>query len=124
VLVFLGDHQPAPVVVGEGASKDVPITIVTRDRAVLDRVVSWGWQDGLKPAPNSPVWRMDAFRDRFLAAFGSQPGPAGSTPAPAGSTPAGLTSAPAGAALVPAGSTPARAGAAPAPGRPAAVPGR
>ncbi|MDT7694495.1 MAG: hypothetical protein QOI75_3862, partial [Pseudonocardiales bacterium] len=42
-------------------------------RAVLDRISGWGWQDGLKPGPNAPVWRMDAFRDRFLTAFGSQP---------------------------------------------------
>ncbi|WP_442933732.1 sulfatase [Micromonospora sp. CPCC 205556] len=70
VLVFLGDHQPAPVVTGDNASRDVPVTIVTRDRAVLDRISGWGWQDGLKPGPQAPVWRMDAFRDRFLTAFG------------------------------------------------------
>ncbi|WP_084210660.1 sulfatase-like hydrolase/transferase [Pseudonocardia acaciae] len=70
VLVFLGDHQPAPVVTGDGASRDVPITIVARDRSVLDRISGWGWDNGLKPGPNAPVWRMDAFRDRFLTAFG------------------------------------------------------
>jgi phosphatidylglycerophosphate synthase len=70
VLVFLGDHQPAPIITGDGASRDVPITIVTRDRAVLDRISGWGWQDGLKPGPQAPVWRMDTFRNRFLAAFG------------------------------------------------------
>jgi hypothetical protein len=70
VLVFLGDHQPAPVVTGEDASRDVPITIVAHDPAVLDRISGWGWQDGLKPGPHAPVWRMDAFRDRFLTAFG------------------------------------------------------
>jgi hypothetical protein len=75
VLVFLGDHQPAPVITGEGASRDVPITIVARDRTVLDRISGWGWQDGLKPGPQAPVWRMDAFRDRFLTAFGSQARP-------------------------------------------------
>ena len=73
VVVFLGDHQPAPIVTGKGASRDVPITIVARDRAVLDRISGWGWQDGLKPSPQAPVWRMDAFRDRFLTAFGPQP---------------------------------------------------
>jgi len=73
VLVFLGDHQPASIVTGEGASRDVPITIVARDRAVLDQISGWGWQDGLKPSPDAPVWPMDAFRDRFLTAFGSQP---------------------------------------------------
>ncbi|WP_442934582.1 sulfatase-like hydrolase/transferase [Micromonospora sp. CPCC 205739] len=70
VFIFLGDHQPATVITGENASRDVPITIITRDRAVLDRISGWGWQDGLKPGPQAPVWRMDTFRDRFLTAFG------------------------------------------------------
>jgi hypothetical protein len=78
VLVFLGDHQPAPVVTGEGASRDVPITIVARDPAVLDQISGWGWQDGLKPGPKAPVWKMSDFRDRFLTAFGSQAGAPGS----------------------------------------------
>lgn len=71
VLVFLGDHQPAPLVTGEGASRDVPITIVARDPAVLDRIAGWGWTAGIQPDPQAPVWRMDAFRDRFLTAYGS-----------------------------------------------------
>jgi hypothetical protein len=72
VLVFLGDHQPAPLVTGANASRDVPVTIVARDPAVLDHIAGWGWQDGLKPGPRAPVWRMDTFRDRFLTAFGSK----------------------------------------------------
>ena len=74
VLIFLGDHQPSPIVTGQGASHDVPITIVARDRTVLDRIADWGWQPGVKPSANAPVWRMDTFRDRFLTAFGPQPG--------------------------------------------------
>ncbi|MGW4946022.1 sulfatase [Actinoplanes sp. NPDC004185] len=70
VLVVLGDHQPAPIVVGATASHDVPITIMSRDPAVLDRIAGWGWTDGLEPAPQAPVWPMDAFRDKFLTAFG------------------------------------------------------
>jgi hypothetical protein len=72
VVIFLGDHQPSPIVTGYGVSHDVPISIVTQDRSVLNRISSWGWQDGLKPGPQAPVWRMDAFRDRFLTAFGPQ----------------------------------------------------
>jgi len=75
VLVFLGDHQPAPIVVGAGASHDVPISIVTRDPAVLDRVAGWGWTTGIQPAPQAPVWPMQAFRDKFLTAFGPQHDP-------------------------------------------------
>ncbi|NUT52142.1 MAG: sulfatase-like hydrolase/transferase [Saccharothrix sp.] len=69
VLVFLGDHQPAPFVTGPDAGRDVPITVVARDPAVLDRIAGWGWTDGLKPDAGAPVRPMDAFRDEFLAAF-------------------------------------------------------
>jgi hypothetical protein len=75
VLIFLGDHQPSPIVTGQGASRDVPITIVTRDRSVLNRIAPWSWQPGLKPTAQAPVWGMDAFRDRFLTAFGPQTKP-------------------------------------------------
>ncbi|AVT31805.1 sulfatase [Plantactinospora sp. BC1] len=71
VFVFLGDHQPTPLVTGENASHDVPITIVAKDPATLERIAGWNWQEGLKPGPETPVWRMSDFRDRFLAAFGS-----------------------------------------------------
>ncbi|TDB88638.1 sulfatase [Actinomadura sp. KC216] len=70
VLVFLGDHEPAPLITGPDAGRDVPITIVAKDGAVLDRISGWGWQDGLRPAKDGPVWPMSAFRDRFLTAFG------------------------------------------------------
>jgi hypothetical protein len=70
VLVVLGDHQPSPVIIGPDASRDVPISVVARDPAVLDRIAGWGWQPGLNPDPPAPVWPMDAFRDRFLAAYG------------------------------------------------------
>ncbi|TWP43644.1 sulfatase [Lentzea tibetensis] len=73
VVVFLGDHQPAQLVTGEGASRDVPISIVARDPAVMERVSSWGWNDGIKPGSEAPVWKMSEFRDKFLTAFGSQP---------------------------------------------------
>jgi hypothetical protein len=75
VLVFLGDHQPAPIVVGDTAGHDVPISIVARDPAVLDRVAGWGWTDGIEPGPQAPVWPMQAFRDKFLTAFGPQNDP-------------------------------------------------
>jgi hypothetical protein len=73
VLVFLGDHQPIPLVTGPGANHDVPITIVAKDPAVLKRISGWGWDEGLKPGPTAPVWPMAAFRDRFLTAFGDAP---------------------------------------------------
>jgi hypothetical protein len=69
VVVVYGDHQPHSYVSGPSPGHDVPVTVIARDPAVTARIAGWGWQDGLQPRPDAPVWRMDAFRDRFLAAF-------------------------------------------------------
>ncbi|CAM5733431.1 CDP-alcohol phosphatidyltransferase [Streptomyces hirsutus] len=53
------------------------MTIVAKDPEVLDQVADWNWTEGLRPDRDAPVWRMDAFRDRFLKAYGSVPHPAG-----------------------------------------------
>jgi hypothetical protein len=70
VLVFLGDHQPSPIASGAGASHDVPVSIVAKDPAVLERITDWRWTDGLRPAGDAPEWPMSAFRDKFFTAFG------------------------------------------------------
>ncbi|MFD4787633.1 sulfatase-like hydrolase/transferase [Streptomyces sp. NPDC058459] len=75
VLVFLGDHQPIARVSGNHASRDVPISIVAKDPEVLDKISDWNWTDGLRPAHDAPVWKMNLFRDRFLTAYGSTPHP-------------------------------------------------
>jgi hypothetical protein len=82
VLVLVGDHQPAAVVTGPHASHDVPVTILARDPAVLARTSTWGWDAGLLPGADAPVWPMDAFRDRFLSAFGPTPGGVSAAGAP------------------------------------------
>ena len=73
VMVVLGDHQPAHVVSGYGVDHDVPISIIAQDPAVMRRIAPWGWKAGMRPAANGPVWRMSAFRNRFLGAFGPRP---------------------------------------------------
>jgi hypothetical protein len=73
VLVVVGDHQPWTIVSGLAPSHDVPISVIAHDPAVLSRIAGWGWNDGLRPGPQAPVWPMSAFRDRFLTAFGSSP---------------------------------------------------
>jgi hypothetical protein len=82
VLVLLGDHQPASIVTGPDASHDVPITIIAADPAVLQQTSSWGWDDGMLPGPDAPVWPMDAFRNRLLSAFGPSPGGASAVAGP------------------------------------------
>lgn len=73
VLVVLGDHQPWTIVTGQDPSHDVPISVIAHDPALLDQIDGWDWEDGMQPGPQAPVWPMNAFRDRFLSAFGSQP---------------------------------------------------
>ncbi|WUG31473.1 CDP-alcohol phosphatidyltransferase [Streptomyces sp. NBC_00459] len=75
VLVFLGDHQPMSRVSGSNASRDVPVSVVAKDPKILDKIADWNWTDGLRPAHNAPVWKMSAFRDKFLTAYGSTPHP-------------------------------------------------
>jgi hypothetical protein len=70
VLIVLGDHQPATEVSGAGANHNVPISIISKDPTVINRISSWHWQPGMLPSPIAPVWRMDAFRNRFLTAYG------------------------------------------------------
>jgi hypothetical protein len=50
VMLWVGDHQPAASVSGEGASWDVPVHIVTRDPELLARFVALGFRPGLEPA--------------------------------------------------------------------------
>jgi phosphatidylglycerophosphate synthase len=72
VMVVLGDHQPNAAVSGNGASHDVPVSLIAHDPAVLRHISRWGWTSGLQPATTTPTVPMNEFRDRFLAAFGSR----------------------------------------------------
>jgi phosphoglycerol transferase MdoB-like AlkP superfamily enzyme len=80
VLLIMGDHQPAPLVTGELANHDVPVHLIARDPAVLAAVADWRWSNGLLPAADAPVWRMDEVRDRLLAAFSAPVTDGGSLP--------------------------------------------
>ncbi len=69
VVITLGDHWPVTTVSGTTPGHAVPVSVIASDPTVLDQIKSWGWQDGLRPHDGAPEWRMDGFRDRFLAAF-------------------------------------------------------
>lgn len=69
VLIVLGDHQPARAVSGPDAGYDVPVTIIAKDSTVFEAIQSWGWDAGVRPSADAPVWPMDEFRDRFVDAF-------------------------------------------------------
>jgi hypothetical protein len=69
LFILLGDHQPASIVTGEGASRDVPMHIVSGNPELLKRLDSWHWQAGMVPLKDTPVYRMDEFRKKFVESF-------------------------------------------------------
>ena len=71
LMIIVGDHQPAPLVTGEGASRDVPFHVVTGNPELLQPFLNWGLVPGMHPDGTADVKRMDAFRDWFLEAFSS-----------------------------------------------------
>jgi Sulfatase len=69
LLILVGDHQPAPVITGDGAGRDVPIHVISGDPDLLAPFLARGFTSGMRPPADAPAMRMDAFRDFFLAAF-------------------------------------------------------
>lgn len=74
LLIALGDHQPAPMITGEDARRDVPVHVFARDAELLEPFIAWGFRPGAFPAEGAKARRMDAFRDWFVTAF-SESGP-------------------------------------------------
>ncbi len=72
VMLILGDHQPMPYVTDETENRDVMVHLIAKDPKVLEAVADWQWTDGMLPADDAPVWRMDEVRDRFIEAFSAQ----------------------------------------------------
>ncbi len=69
LFILLGDHQPASIITGEGASRDVPVHLVTGNPEILKRIDPWKWQPGMLPTKDIPVYRMDELRQKFVESF-------------------------------------------------------
>jgi hypothetical protein len=72
LLVVLGDHQPAAFVSGDAADPAVPVHVIGSP-AALGHLDGWGWTPALVPGADAHTWPMEAFRDRFVAAFATAP---------------------------------------------------
>jgi hypothetical protein len=70
VHLLIGDHQPAANVTGEGASWDVPVHVVSRDRALLDRFKALGFAEGMNP-PRPNLGGLHRVPDLVLQAMGA-----------------------------------------------------
>lgn len=73
VFVLVGDHQPTANITGEGASWDVPVHIISRDRALLERFTAQGFTPGLWPE-RRVLGRLDHLTSVLLTGFGPAPG--------------------------------------------------
>lgn len=69
VILALGDHQPAPLVTEDANNRDVIVHLISRDKKVMEAVSDWQWTQGMLPATNAPVWRMDQLRPRLIESF-------------------------------------------------------
>lgn len=69
LFILLGDHQPAAIITGEEASRDVPMHIVAGNPELLDRLDGWNLQRGMIPTKETPVYRMDQFRRKLVESF-------------------------------------------------------
>lgn len=71
LLIVLGDHQPAPLITGEGVSWDVPVHVVSGDPTLLEPFLDWGFVQGAWPTrdPDRETLGVDFFRDWFLKAY-------------------------------------------------------
>ena len=69
LLIVLGDHQPATLITGEGASWEVPVHVISGDAGLVEPFVAWGFERGAVPGRLHPERGMDRFRDWFVRAY-------------------------------------------------------
>ena len=69
--IFVGDHQPAASVTGEGASWDVPVYLVSRNERLLQRFVTMGYRPGVEP-PRAVLGGLHDLTDHLLQAFSAE----------------------------------------------------
>ncbi len=71
VVIVMGDHQPAPLITGDGASRAAPVHVLANDPALLAPLRALGFGDGVLPPPvpigdDAALPRMDALRAVLL----------------------------------------------------------
>ncbi|MFL6278707.1 MAG: sulfatase-like hydrolase/transferase, partial [Vicinamibacterales bacterium] len=69
VMILVGDHQPPALVSGRGASWDVPVHVIAKQRSILDRLIARGFHRGLRPE-RPTLGRMHALLPMLLDSFG------------------------------------------------------
>ena len=76
LLIALGDHQPAPLITGDGASWEVPVHVISGDPDLLTPFLEWGFIRGAMPSRAYRDRGMDYFRHWFVHAYSIPADPA------------------------------------------------
>ncbi len=75
LMIILGDHQPAPLITGEDASRDVIIHVISADPALIEPFLSGelpGFRRGIRPdlqTAGAPMPRFRPFLHRNFGGF-------------------------------------------------------
>jgi len=70
VFVILGDHQPAAIVTGPGASRAVPFHVVSGDTDLVNAFKARGFVSGMRPGALTAEWPMNEMRAVLIEVFG------------------------------------------------------
>ena len=70
LVIVLGDHQPPLSLAASTRNKAVPVHVLSRDPALVEPFMRWGFVDGVIPAGTETELGMETFLARFLGAFG------------------------------------------------------
>jgi hypothetical protein len=73
LVIILGDHQPSAEVTDDSPSYGVPIHVVSRDHALVDRFVNAGYARGMQPGPAPAPLPMERFLPQLLRMFSTAP---------------------------------------------------
>lgn len=70
LLILLGDHQAAPLIIGEEAGFGVPVHVISGDAALLEPFLARGFVPGTLPEPDPATHGLDALRGWLHEDFG------------------------------------------------------
>ena len=73
LMIILGDHQPAPLITGEDASRDVLVHVISANPSLVEPLLSGelpGFQPGIRPDPETAGATMSRFRPFLHRHFG------------------------------------------------------
>jgi len=70
LLILLGDHQAAPLIIGDEAGFGVPVHVISADASLLAPFLARGFEPGMMPAPGPAEHGLEALRGWLHEDFG------------------------------------------------------